>query len=432
MRHGRGPLWILALGLTLPAAHAAAQALAAGDLLVRGSWSGDAFATSGLYRLAPDGVADPARVCVDDYPHFDFDDGGDLIALTSGLALVRLDPDSCIETVIASSGQADLTSAQDLLVADGFAYVSEATSNISGVIRIDLATGARDVFFNGSGLAGTTEPGIELAFPARLARSVDGWLYLADLTFGAGQVVGINPDPSNPAPGSDPADCSTLPAACVAISLNGLNFGTPYGLAAGAGELFVHHIGLFMQRFDEPVADPDAIGATWSIGVPLPERADIEVGPDGSVFASAGNTFPSAQSVAVVAPGGGTAQELYGPGDGFAALGTLAIAPGAGGADRDGDGIPDAEDLCPDYASADNADADGNGIGNVCECGDQNGDGLVDVSDILDINATIFGLLPVSPLCDANDDGACNIGDILAVNARIFGAQAFCARYPAP
>ncbi|NIV47751.1 MAG: hypothetical protein GWN46_13485, partial [Gammaproteobacteria bacterium] len=39
----------------------------------------------------------------------------------------------------------------------------------------------------------------------------------------------------------------------------------------------------------------------------------------------------------------------------------------AGGADADGDGIPDLDDNCPNTANADQADADGDGVGDVCD-----------------------------------------------------------------
>jgi len=89
-------------------------------------------------------------------------------------------------------------------------------------------------------------------------------------------------------------------------------------------------------------------------------------------------------------------------------------------------------DLCPDYASLDNDDVDHNGIGDVCECGDQTGNGIVNVADIVAINAAIFGRIPVSPLCDTNDDGKCDVRDIVGASDKIFGMPAYCSRYPPP
>jgi hypothetical protein len=100
--------------------------------------------------------------------------------------------------------------------------------------------------------------------------------------------------------------------------------------------------------------------------------------------------------------------------------------------DRDRDGIENALDNCPYFASTDQADADANGIGNVCECGDQNEDGRVDVRDIVAINNAIFGSIPTSPLCDTNNDALCNVVDIVGANLKIFGRPAFCSRYPLP
>lgn len=102
-----------------------------------------------------------------------------------------------------------------------------------------------------------------------------------------------------------------------------------------------------------------------------------------------------------------------------------------GGADRDGDGVDDLDDVCPDWPD-DQTDSNGDGRGDACECGDQSGDGAVNIIDILEINAAIFDPALAGPLCDANDDDACNINDILAVNAKIFGAETFCERSPRP
>jgi len=104
----------------------------------------------------------------------------------------------------------------------------------------------------------------------------------------------------------------------------------------------------------------------------------------------------------------------------------------AQGLDRDADGVPDAVDDCADWPNPDQLDTDGNGIGNECECGDQDGNGRVDVADLVAINLAIFDPAKVGPLCDASDDGACDVRDIVAANHKIFGATAYCSRYPNP
>jgi hypothetical protein len=101
-------------------------------------------------------------------------------------------------------------------------------------------------------------------------------------------------------------------------------------------------------------------------------------------------------------------------------------------ADTDGDGVLDWDDYCPRWNTAVQSDRDGNGIGDECECGDQNGDGTVDVNDILAINAAIFDPSQVTDLCDTNDDQLCDVQDILGANGKIFGAEAYCSRYPSP
>jgi hypothetical protein len=100
--------------------------------------------------------------------------------------------------------------------------------------------------------------------------------------------------------------------------------------------------------------------------------------------------------------------------------------------DRDGDTIPDASDVCPSWPDPAQRDRDGNGIGDVCECGDQNGDGIVSVSDLIAIKAAAYTPALATPLCDANEDRVCDVSDIVAANAKIFGVPAFCSRYPSP
>jgi hypothetical protein len=98
--------------------------------------------------------------------------------------------------------------------------------------------------------------------------------------------------------------------------------------------------------------------------------------------------------------------------------------------DADGDGIPDALDNCPWYASADTRDRDRDGIGDACTCGDENSDAIVDVRDLIALNEVIFLGRPPTPLCDANNDGVCDVVDAPRIWRRIFGGAAYCARYP--
>jgi hypothetical protein len=102
--------------------------------------------------------------------------------------------------------------------------------------------------------------------------------------------------------------------------------------------------------------------------------------------------------------------------------------------DGDADGIPDASDNCPFFASPDATDSDGDGRGNACECSDQNGDGHNTVEDLVAINLAIFNSDLATPLCDGNDDDQCNVSDIVAANIELFSptSTSTCARQPVP
>jgi hypothetical protein len=112
----------------------------------------------------------------------------------------------------------------------------------------------------------------------------------------------------------------------------------------------------------------------------------------------------------------------------------LGAASTAGGDDADGDGVLDAQDNCPLFANPGQAGGDAGGRGAACLCGDQNGDGTVDIADILAANGAIFNPALATPLCDANDDGACDVSDILGINAEIFSPEesAVCSEQPCP
>lgn len=67
--------------------------------------------------------------------------------------------------------------------------------------------------------------------------------------------------------------------------------------------------------------------------------------------------------------------------------------------DADGDGVPNAEDNCPNTPNADQADSDGNGIGDACQ--DTDGDTVLDINDNC----------PDTPNLDQQDADGNGIGD---------------------
>jgi hypothetical protein len=100
--------------------------------------------------------------------------------------------------------------------------------------------------------------------------------------------------------------------------------------------------------------------------------------------------------------------------------------------DLDCDGLANDADLCPYFNSRSQTDSDGNGIGDVCECSDQSGDGRVTVADIVEINSAIFSPVRIAPLCDGDNDRQCTVADLVAANLKIYGDTSHCRRYPAP
>jgi hypothetical protein len=112
--------------------------------------------------------------------------------------------------------------------------------------------------------------------------------------------------------------------------------------------------------------------------------------------------------------------------DGFIDLGADE-SPGAD--DEDGDAVIDEADNCRIFPNPPQLDGDANGIGDACECGDQSGDGTVDVSDLVAINRAVFDPAVATPLCDTNGDDLCDVRDIVGANRKIFGGFAVCSRY---
>jgi hypothetical protein len=115
--------------------------------------------------------------------------------------------------------------------------------------------------------------------------------------------------------------------------------------------------------------------------------------------------------------------------------------------ERDGDGIPSYEgprpcgtgefagcaDNCPRVSNAGQTDTDGNGIGDVCQCGDVNGDGVTNVTDALSIaRGGVLSSNPNFAKCDVNGDGVCNVTDALQIARGEVGstpAEQLCPAY---
>jgi hypothetical protein len=105
--------------------------------------------------------------------------------------------------------------------------------------------------------------------------------------------------------------------------------------------------------------------------------------------------------------------------------------------DADCDGNAEFEDGCPFLSEWDqNKDSDpdcDDGVGgdcrlDECECGDQTGNGLVDVSDIVAANTAIFQGVS-RRLCDANSDLVCTVSDLLGINGEIFDFDSSSCRH---
>ncbi len=110
-------------------------------------------------------------------------------------------------------------------------------------------------------------------------------------------------------------------------------------------------------------------------------------------------------------------------------------------ADSDGDGVADDADNCPNVANADQADADGDGVGDACEA-DSDGDGIADdvdncpntanadqtdadmdgVGDACDATAVSFSN-QIQPIFDANCTVCHVVGGIAEFTGQLLTAE---------
>jgi hypothetical protein len=85
------------------------------------------------------------------------------------------------------------------------------------------------------------------------------------------------------------------------------------------------------------------------------------------------------------------------------------------------------DDNCPGVGNAGQLDVGGllgpvpDGSGDVCQCGDANGDGLVNAADISATQLCDQGLGPCRPTCDADSSGSCSAADIPPLEGALGG-----------
>lgn len=102
----------------------------------------------------------------------------------------------------------------------------------------------------------------------------------------------------------------------------------------------------------------------------------------------------------------------------------LLVVGTAAASDFDSDGVPDDRDNCRLAVNPDQVDADRDGVGDACECGDVNGDGLVNTTDARLIERCTAGAFECPALCDVTGEGQCNRGDAQRIQRYAVGMLA--------
>jgi len=100
---------------------------------------------------------------------------------------------------------------------------------------------------------------------------------------------------------------------------------------------------------------------------------------------------------------------------------SLTVVAGPIGDEFDGDGVADMHDNCMFIANADQADADQDGYGQLCD-GDFNNDGKVQLEDFVTFKATYLKNAPsYDEQADFNCDGKVQLTDFVTFKSMYLG-----------
>jgi hypothetical protein len=177
----------------------------------------------------------------------------------------------------------------------------------------------------------------------------------------------------------------------------------------------------------------DVVAGALYEGAGLPGRVHVFSGVDGSILSNIESPDPQTQAYFGSAVGAGDID-----GDGLADVAVGEIFGGvvdqgrayvfAASDDSDGDRVPNTLDNCPLVSNPDQVDADGDGIGDVCDSlvsGDGNGDGKVSMVDAMLTAQCVVGLIDCETInqtaANVNCSGGVSMVDAMLVAQKVAG-----------